>query len=266
MSRRQVLLILIFAVILYTVLLFVPAEDHITTGVVHYPISGITIMPGDGHLVSDDTDDPIVEVTEFDFTMQSWVSLILYEIINLPVLPVWPTEILGLIIRALTGIIGLVTSGYLLFFYTRRRLSNNPKSRTMQILSYLKEHPGVSETDIVNATGFSRGSVSYNLRKLLEDGRVSKISSRYYPYDASPSETEAKAEKVLGNKRRQRIFKIILENPGISQKQLSDEMQMPLSTLRWHLGKLEDANLILIEAKQHMTCYSVNNVFSSEEE
>ena len=117
MSRRQVLLILIFAVILYTVLLFVPAEDHITTGVVHYPISGITIMPGDGHLVSDDTDDPIVEVTEFDFTMQSWVSLILYEIINLPVLPVWPTEILGLIIRALTGIIGLVTSGYLLFFY-----------------------------------------------------------------------------------------------------------------------------------------------------
>ena len=203
-------------------------------------------------------------ITEFQFSVP-YILASLLIFFNVGVVPVWAAETIVIIIGIFTTIITLITSGYLLILYTRKS-SENPKSRTMQILSYLKEHPGVSETDIVNATGFSRGSVSYNLRKLLEDGRVSKISSRYYPYDASPSETEAKAEKVLGNKRRQRIFKIILENPGISQKQLADEMQMPLSTLRWHLGKLEDANLILIEAKQHMTCYSVNNVFSSEEE
>ena len=234
-------------------------------GVVHYPLSGVTVTLGNTHIISDESDDPIVEVTDFDFSIPAFVSLFL-QVFNIHDVPVWAAETIVIIIGIFTTIITLITSGYLIILYSKRKTSDNPNSRTMQILSYLKEHPGVSETDIVNATGFSRGSVSYNLRKLLEDGRVSKISSRYYPYDASPSETEAKAEKVLGNKRRQRIFKIILENPGISQKQLSDEMQMPLSTLRWHLGKLEDANLILIESKQHMTCHSVNNVFSSEEE
>ena len=254
----------LFVVVLIIVSLFVMPAAGETDGVIHYPISGITVMPGDPNFVSDETDSPIIEVTEFDFSIPSFVELFL-DTFNIHHVPVWAAETIVIIIWIITTTFTIITSGYLLILYTRKS-SENSKSRTMQILSYLKEHPGVSETDIVNATGFSRGSVSYNLRKLLEDGRVSKISSRYYPYDASPSETEAKAEKVLGNKRRQRIFKIILENPGISQKQLSDEMQMPLSTLRWHLGKLEDANLILIESKQHMTCYSVNNVFSSEEE
>ena len=255
----------LFVVVLIILSLFVMPAAGDLEGVVNYPISGFTVMPGDPYLVSDDTDPPIVEINDFDYSITAFLDLFL-RIFRIHDVPVWAAETIVIIIGIFTTIITLITSGYLLILYTRRKSSENSKSRTMQILSYLKEHPGVSETDIVNATGFSRGSVSYNLRKLLEDGRVSKISSRYYPYDASPSETEAKAEKVLGNKRRQRIFKIILENPGISQKQLSDEMQMPLSTLRWHLGKLEDANLIQIEAKQHMTCYSVNNVFSSEEE
>ena len=255
----------LFVVVLIILSLFVMPVIGETGEVTYFPISGITVMPGDQNFVSDETDSPIIEVTEFDFSIPSFVELFL-DTFNIHHVPVWAAETIVIIIGIFTTIITLITSGYLIILYSKRKTSDNPNSRTMQILSYLKEHPGVSETDIVNATGFSRGSVSYNLRKLLEDGRVSKISSRYYPYDASPSETEAKAEKVLGNKRRQRIFKIILENPGISQKQLSDEMQMPLSTLRWHLGKLEDANLIQIEAKQHILCYSVNPDLSKQDE
>ena len=256
---------LFLIVLLISSLLLIPSA-----GAAHYPQSDVMISQGDGYLVFDGTDTSNWDVTNIDFETQFFLFIFtqIYGMLLLPPLPILPysDEILLTILKIIATIITLITSGYLIILYSRRKRLENPKSRTMQILSYLKEHPGVSETDIINATGFSRGSVSYNLRKLLEDGRVSKISSRYYPYDASPSETEAKAEKILGNKKRQRIFKIILENPGISQKQLADDMQMPLSTLRWHLGKLEDANLILIESKQHMTCHSVNNVFSSEEE
>lgn len=255
----------LFLVVLILSALFVMPAAGDLEGVVHYPISGFTVMPGDPYLVSDDTDPPIVEINDFDYSITAFLDLFL-RIFRIHDVPVWAAETIVIIIGIFTTIITLITSGYLIILYSKRKTSDNPKSRHIQILSYLSEHPGVSETDIVNATGFSRGSVSYNLRKLLQDGSVSKISSRYYPYTVCPAETEAKAEKILGNKRRQRIFKIILENPGISQKQLADDMQMPLSTLRWHLGKLEDANLIQIEAKQHMTCYSVNNVFSSEEE
>ena len=255
----------LFLVVLILSALFVMPAAGDLEGVVHYPISGFTVMPGDSDFVSDETDHPIVEVTEFKFSIP-YVVFLFTALFDIHDVPVWVSETIVIIIGIFTTIITLITSGYLIILYSKRKTSDNPNSRHMQILSYLSEHPGVSETDIINATGFSRGSVSYNLRKLLEDGSVSKISSRYYPYDASPSETEAKAEKVLGNKRRQRIFKTILENPGISQKQLTDEMQMPLSTLRWHLGKLADANLIQIEAKQHTLCYSVNPDFSKQDE
>ena len=255
----------LFLVVLILSALFVMPAAGDLEGVVHYPISGFTVMPGDPYLVSDDTDPPIVEINDFDYSITAFLDLFL-RIFRIHDVPVWAAETIVIIIGIFTTIITLITSGYLIILYSKRKTSDNPNSRHMQILSYLSEHPGISETDIVNATGFSRGSVSYNLRKLLQDGSVSKISSRYYPYDASPSETEAKAEKVLGNKRRQRIFKTILENPGISQKQLTDEMQMPLSTLRWHLGKLADANLIQIEAKQHTLCYSVNPDFSKQDE
>ncbi len=262
-SRMHLRLFLI--VLLISSLLLIPSA-----GAAHYPQSDVMISQGDGYLVFDGTDTSNWDVTNIDFETQFFLFIFtqIYGMLLLPPLPILPysDEILLTILKIIATIITLITSGYLIILYSRRKRLENPNSRQMQILSYLSEHPGVSETEIVNATGFSRGSVSYNLRKLLQDGSVSKISSRYYPFAVCPAETEAKAEKVLGNKRRQRIFKTILENPGISQKQLSDEMQMPLSTLRWHLGKLEDANLILIESKQHMTCHSVNNVFSSEEE
>ncbi|MBE6515379.1 MAG: winged helix-turn-helix transcriptional regulator [Methanocorpusculum parvum] len=255
----------LFLVVLILSALFVMPAAGDLEGVVHYPISGFTVMPGDSDFVSDETDHPIVEVTEFKFSIP-YVVFLFTALFDIHDVPVWVSETIVIIIGIFTTIITLITSGYLIILYSKRKTSDNPKSRHIQILSYLSEHPGVSETDIVNATGFSRGSVSYNLRKLLQDGSVSKISSRYYPFAVCPAETEAKAEKILGNKRRQRIFQIILENPRISQKQLADEMQIPLSTLRWHLGKLADANLIQIEAKQHTLCYSVNPDFSKQDE
>ena len=57
------------------------------------------------------------------------------------------------------------------------------------------------------------------------------------------------------------IFQTILKNPGISQKQISDETQIPITTLRWHLDKLEKENLIRVEVCQHITRYSVNPYF-----
>ncbi|HJJ64566.1 MAG TPA: winged helix-turn-helix domain-containing protein, partial [Methanocorpusculum sp.] len=59
---------------------------------------------------------------------------------------------------------------------------------------------------------------------------------------------------------------IIAENPGISRKQLAEEIQMPVSTLRWHLGKLTKEHLVISEVKQHTICYSVNPDFIPQDE
>lgn len=232
-------------------------------GVVHYPLSGVTVMPGNTHIISDETDDPIIEVTEFDFSIPSFVSLFLH-IFNIHDVPVWAAELIVIIIGIITTIIGIITSGYIIILYTRRKLSDNPDARHMLILAYLEEHPGAQQIDIIKATGFSRGSVSYNLRRLIRELKIYKTGDklvRYYPAGTFPTEKDSKAWKLLVNENRKCIFQTILKNPGISQKQISDETQIPITTLRWHLDKLEKENLIRVEVCQHITRYSVNPYF-----
>lgn len=233
-------------------------------GVVHYQVSGFTVMPGDSDFVSDETDDPIVEVTEFKFSIP-YVVFLFMALFDIHDVPVWVSEIIVIIIGIITTIIGLITSGYLFFLYTRRKLSENPDSRHMIILEYLQKHPGSQQSEIIKATGFSRGSVSYNLKRLMQERKIYKTKDsivRYYLHSTYYTDKDRKAEILLENENRMNIFQTIHDNPGISQRQLSKDSGIPLTTLRWHLDKLIGEELILVESHKNTTCYSVNPSFS----
>ena len=134
----------------------------------------------------------------------------------------------------------------------------------MIILAYLQKHPGAQQTEIINATGFSRGSVSYNLKRLNQEMKIYKTKdsiARYYTHDTYHTEKDRKAWKLLENESRMNIFKIIHNNPSISQRQLSKNSRIPMTTLRWHLDKLIGEELILVENHKNTTCYSVNPSF-----
>ena len=232
-------------------------------GVVHYPLSGVTVTLGNTHIISDESDDPIVEVTEFDFSIPAFVSLFL-QVFNIHDVPVWAAETIVIVISIITTVAGLITSGYLFFLYTRRKLSDNTDSRHMIILEYLQKHPGAQQTEIIKATGFSRGSVSYNLKRLSQEMKIYKTKdsiARYYTHDTYHTEKDRKAWKLLENESRMNIFKIIHNNPSISQRQLSKKSRIPMTTLRWHLDKLIGEELILVENHKNTTCYSVNPSF-----
>ncbi|HJJ85534.1 MAG TPA: hypothetical protein O0X52_00195, partial [Methanocorpusculum sp.] len=78
-------------------------------GVVHYPISGFTVMPGDSDFVSDETDHPIVEVTEFKFSIP-YVVFLFTALFDIHDVPVWVSETIVIIIGIFTTIITLITS------------------------------------------------------------------------------------------------------------------------------------------------------------
>ena len=259
MSRNNILIsIFIF------MLIFINPGMGAIEGVVHYPISGFTVMPGDPYLVSDDTDPPIVEINDFDYSITAFLDLFL-RIFRIDDVPVWAAETIVIIIGIITTIIGLITSGYLFFLYTRRKLSDNTDSRHMIILAYLQKHPGAQQTEIINATGFSRGSVSYNLKRLNQEMKIYKTKdsiSRYYTHGTYHTENDQKLQILLGNEKRMNIFQTIHDNPGISQRQLSKKSRIPMTTLRWHLDKLIGEELILVENHKNTTCYSVNPSFS----
>ena len=251
----------LFLVVLILSAFFVMPAAGYTNGILSFTLSDIIIPEELQEFIAESpilsyflSDDPIyvLEFPEIGFSIPSDVK---------------PTiKIIVISIGIIIMLFGLFTSDRIFQFHFRRKLSDNPKSRAMQILAYLRKHPGATQTEIVKATGYSRGSVAYNLQRLQQDCRVSQITSRYYPADEYPTDEQAGADRALRNAQRQRIFRIIAENPGISRKQLACEIQIPVSTLRWHLGKLTKEHLVISEVKQHTICYSVNPDFIPQDE
>ncbi len=236
-------------------------------GVVNFPISGITVSPGDPDFVFDEEDDvPIVRVTGFDFSKPSLVSLFL-DVFNIHDPPVWAAEGIALAIVVITG-------GFAVFLFSRRKLSSDPESRPMQILAFITEHHGCRQSDIIRATGFSRGSVSYNLKLLRREGKINreeiktsetktpetKTPETYYPAGAPKARKDPGLE-LLSREKPQKIFACIAENPGISQKQIGEVIGYPTTTLRWHLSRLETQQVIFMEKDRNLTQYTVSSEY-----
>ena len=227
-----------------------------TEGVVHFPISGITVSPGDPDFVFDENDEtPIIKVTGFDFSIPAFVSLFL-NLFNLHDLPVWAPEAIPLLIAVITGG-GVVLS-------VRRKLSDDPASRPMQILAAICGNPGCREADLIKATGFSRGSVSYNLRRLYDEKKIRNFSGRYYPAGTSPSPQDDPGWKLLEHERPREIFQVILASPGISQTQISERTGIPVTTLRWHLSQLQKSQVITLTKTRNITSYTAAASFACQ--
>ena len=104
----------------------------------------------------------------------------------------------------------------------------------------------------INATAEARAEL------LGEKYNIAEVSN----YSTYYTDKDRKAEILLENENRMNIFQTIHDNPGISQRQLSKDSGIPLTTLRWHLDKLIGEELILVESHKNITCYSVNPSFS----
>ncbi|WP_338093506.1 winged helix-turn-helix transcriptional regulator [Methanorbis furvi] len=230
-------------------------------GVVYFPLSGITVSPGDPDLISDGMDDenPIIEVTGFDFSKPAFVALFL-DLFNIHDIPVWAAEGIALALAVFTG-------GFAAFLFTRRKLSEDPASRPMQILAFITEHHGCRQSDIITGTGFSRGSVSYNLIRLIRKKKIRKIDGEeavtYVPAGTKYDEKDL-GLVLLTHEKPLKIFTVIAKNPGISQKQIGERTGLPTSTLRWHLSRLEKYQVICMEKDRNLTQYTASQKYADQ--
>ena len=135
----------LFLVVLILSAFFVMPAAGYTNGIFSSPLSDIIIPEELLEFIAETpllsyflSDDPIyvLEFPEIGFSIPSDVVKPTIKIIVISI---------GIIIMLL----GLFTSERISQFHFRRRLSDNPKSRAMQILAYLRKHPGATQTEIV---------------------------------------------------------------------------------------------------------------------
>lgn len=117
-----------------------------------------------------------------------------------------------------------------------------------KIFQYILDHPGVHLGAVQRSLDLNNGLAIYHLRKLEQEGYVvSKrmgIQRRFYPSDMNVPSVPSNQERILDT---------IRSNPGITQTEIGQELELSLSTVNDYINRLRMAKLIKVIKKGKRT-------------
>jgi predicted transcriptional regulator len=110
------------------------------------------------------------------------------------------------------------------------------------------ENPGASIQDIANLLGISHPTAAYHLKILQANGLVVAMrdGNRTRFFKRSETLTGEQQRLVVANRGAQtrRILEVVKENPMIHRKELARLLNMPRTTVNWHVDRLIQRGLL----------------------
>lgn len=135
----------------------------------------------------------------------------------------------------------LSVSGFLLFS-RRKNPEEKPDSTPAKILSYLQNHPPASQKKITKEVGVSRGSVRYQIHRLVREGKIfsAEILGRKF-YSVSPIAEDKTIQSLISLFDDETDTKICLAlfNEGeMSRADIAEKTEMSLDAVYYHLSRM----------------------------
>lgn len=186
----------------------------------------------DGYLVepyspqSGPTDMLGAEITISFFDLPLWIQI------------AWIVSVLG-------AIFGAIKFGPFILGKVRTVLQN--RNRTA-ILEYIENNPGCTLANLLNDTEMNRGTARYHLKLLLIERKVVLKKTGKLSYLFANGSVSIERKQIYGyirNPSKRKILDAILITPGISNKELAENLQMSASTVSWHLQPLIEEEMIV---------------------
>jgi len=121
------------------------------------------------------------------------------------------------------------------------------KNRTV-ILDYIGNHPGCTISDLSKNTGVNRGTAKYHLCFLTIERKIVRQIDGKQSYLFTNSGTALEKKRVYGyimNPSKQEILKMIFDNPGISNKEIAERLQLEQSTVHWHIHQFLNERMVM---------------------
>lgn len=138
-------------------------------------------------------------------------------------------------------------------------LSNESRGR---IYSCIRENPGIIFSDLVRETGINRGNVAYHLNILKTSEMISAFENSgnavYFENSGVYSGTEKTVMKFIRNDKDCRIFRLLLESPGMTRKDIGELMGLNPSTVSWRMKRLSDEELVCVRKDGRNVRYEIN--------
>ena len=158
-------------------------------------------------------------------------------------LPVWVQIAWG--ISLLIAIFGAIKFGPFVFGKVRTILEN--KNRTL-LLEYIGTHPGCTIADLSKYTGINRGTARYHLYLLLIERKVVQKKDKKLSYLFANGGRPLERKLMYGyimNPAKSEILNLILNRPGISNKEIAEHLHLKRNTVHWHLQQFLDEKMVV---------------------
>lgn len=154
-----------------------------------------------------------------------------------------------------------ITAGIAYFFgiklVTRRNVLDN-KNRSM-IYRKIEEKPGISFTEITKELEITKTMTKYHIDKLMYYGLITVYSNNGRSGYFRNIETFSSDEKILylirKNPQDRKILGIVNDYPGITRKEIINEIKLSGPSVTWHMERLERTGLIEVVKDGRFTRY-----------
>ncbi|MFX1304890.1 MAG: winged helix-turn-helix transcriptional regulator [Promethearchaeota archaeon] len=123
----------------------------------------------------------------------------------------------------------------------------------LNILKQILNNPGIHHNELLRSCDLQKGQLQWHLDVLLKYHIIKKEKygqyTIYFPITSSFESKDNFKNLIIKSKTTSEILNIIQENPGINSSDISRVLNLSRNTIKYHIDKLSEENLISLTRK-----------------
>ena len=133
----------------------------------------------------------------------------------------------------------------------------------LRIVTQILNNPGIHHNELQRSCDLQKGQLQWHLETLLKNNIIKKEKQGqytiYFPITSSSEAINAYKNRLNKSKTTKNVFDIIIKNPGITSAEISRVLNLSRNSIKYHVDKLIEKQLINLEKKGHTFQLYKNN-------
>ena len=125
----------------------------------------------------------------------------------------------------------------------------------LRIVTQILSNPGIHHNELQRSCDLQKGQLQWHLETLLKNNIIKKEKQGqytiYFPITSSSEVINKYKSRLNKSKTTKNVFDIIIKNPGITSAEISRMLNLSRNTIKYHVDKLIEKQLIKLEKKGH---------------
>ncbi len=135
----------------------------------------------------------------------------------------------------------------------------------LRIYNFIKENPGIYFREIAVLLEINKGTTEYHLKILETTGLITNLQIKCYKRYFINNSTFSDLDKIILSMQRQdtlrKILNILLENSGLSSREIASIVGVSRSTIVWYMKALTKYGIIESENDIRTVKYRISSEF-----